>query len=174
MAEFQENLWAPWRMEYISATHGADQPQCFLCRYRDSPNDDAANFVLRRTPRTMILLNRYPYSNGHLLLAPTQHAASLEGLTDETLAELARGTRDMQVVLREALSANGFNVGINIGRCAGAGLPDHVHYHIVPRWNGDTNFMGVVGNVRVIPQSLEQVRDVLNATAGRLGLSPAD
>ena len=171
MAETQPNLWTPWRMEYIKGLAGsADEGGCFLCHYRDAPADDAANFVLWRSAATLAVLNRFPYTNGHVLLAPTAHVADLDEIADDVLGELALRTRDAQRVLKSALQPHGFNIGVNIGRCAGAGLPGHIHYHIVPRWNGDTNFMSVVGDARVIPQELTAVRDAFLAEARRLGI----
>ena len=169
MGEFQHNLWAPWRMEYIEQL--AEQSDgCFICRYRDNPQDDAQNHVLWRRDETLVLLNRFPYSNGHVLVAPTAHAGELEELSDAALCELTRCLRDAQRVLQAAVEAQGFNIGMNLGRCAGAGLPEHLHWHIVPRWRGDINFMPVLGDVRVIPQALEQVYARFKAEAARLGL----
>jgi ATP adenylyltransferase len=157
-------------MEYIAGLHGGADAGCFLCRYRETPADDAANLVLWRTARTLVLLNRFPYNNGHLLVAPVEHEAEPEKLSDDVLLELARRICDAKRVLAAGLNAQGFNIGMNLGRCAGAGLPDHLHWHIVPRWNGDTNFMPVVGDVRVIPQALERVRETFLAEARKLGL----
>lgn len=158
-------------MDYINSLgEQAGGQGCFLCDYRDAPDDDDANFVLWRSETTLAVLNRFPYTNGHILLAPTAHVAELDEMSDEVLSELALRTRDAQRILKGALEPHGFNIGINIGRCAGAGLPGHIHYHIVPRWNGDTNFMSVVGGARVIPQELGQVRDALRAEATRLGI----
>ncbi len=144
-------------------------PGCFLCAARDGPDRDAENLVLWRTPRTLVMLNRYPYSSGHVLIAPTAHIGELSDLPDDVMVELSLRTRDAQRVLRAAVNADGFNIGMNLGRCAGAGLPDHVHCHVVPRWTGDTNFMPVLGDVRVMPQSLDSVRDAFLEHASRLG-----
>ncbi len=164
MAEFHDNLWAPWRMAYINEL-AAGARTCFLCDYREHPELDDSNHVVWRGPHTLTLLNRYPYTNGHLLIAPLEHGGDLTRLPDPVMHELAVRLRIMQGVLRECLHADGFNIGMNLGRCAGAGLPDHVHFHIVPRWTGDTNFMSVLGNSRIIPQSLEAtcatIRDAL-------------
>lgn len=157
-------------MEYIRELNGKDDGGCFLCRYRDDPDADAENLVLRRSERTLILLNRYPYTNGHLLIAPAAHVGEMEAVDEQTLTEMSLCIRDAQRVLRAAVRCDGFNIGMNLGRCAGAGLPDHLHYHVVPRWNGDTNFMSVVGNSRVIPQSLEDVRDAYLAEASKLAM----
>lgn len=171
MSETNDNVWAPWRMEYITELDerqgGAD---CFLCRYRDEPQQDERNYVLWRSPRTLTVLNRFPYTNGHLLLAPTAHCGEPEDLPDDVLVELALRVRDAKRVLQAAVSAQGFNIGMNLGRCAGAGLPEHVHWHVVPRWSGDTNFMTVAGDVRVIPQTLQTVADRFRTLSADLGL----
>ena len=157
MSETNQNVWAPWRMEYIAGLEQPGEGGCFLCRYRDNPEDDQRNHVLWRSKRTLTVLNRFPYTNGHLLLAPLVHCGEPEELPEEVVVELAVRIRDAKRVLQHAVSAQGFNIGMNLGRCAGAGLPDHIHWHIVPRWQGDTNFMAVTGQVRVIPQALEAV-----------------
>ncbi len=170
MPEFQRNLWAPWRMDYIDSLNSPAESDCFLCNYRDHPADDAKNFVLWRTQRTLVLLNRFPYSSGHLLLAPLAHGGALADASVDVLHELTLRIRDAQRALQRALGAEGFNIGMNLGRCAGAGLPDHLHWHIVPRWSGDVNFMPAVGDVKVIPQSLERVRDQFVRAATELGM----
>jgi len=171
MGEINANVWAPWRMEYIEGLEQArDSGQCFLCRYRDSPQDDGPNHVLWRSPLTLTVLNRFPYTSGHLLVAPTLHCGQPEELPEDMLLELARRVRDAKRVLQGILQAEGFNIGMNLGRCAGAGLPDHLHWHVVPRWTGDTNFMAVTGGVRVIPQALEEIDQKFRALAAQLGL----
>lgn len=151
-------------MAYIEGLSGKEPDVgCFLCRYRDTPQQDRENFVLIRSAQTLVLLNRYPYNNGHLLIAPTAHAAQPEALPDDVLCELALRLRDAKRALQAAFAAQGFNIGMNLGHCAGAGLPDHLHWHIVPRWGGDTNYMSVVGDTRVIPQSLDEVFEKLAA-----------
>lgn len=158
MAEANANLWTPWRMDYIDRLSERDAPQgCFLCRYAAEPAADRANHVVWRSPRTLTLLNRFPYTSGHLLIAPTVHQPTPAELDEPTLTELALRLRDAQRVLQKAFAPQGFNIGMNLGRCAGAGLPDHAHWHIVPRWSGDTNFMPVLGDVRMIPVALETV-----------------
>jgi len=156
-------LWAPWRMEYIeSLDGGGEQHGCFLCHYRDTP-DDAAQRVVHRADHTFVVMNKYPYTNGHLLIAPLEHKAELEDLSDAEFAQLWSMTRTAKGLLDRVLEPHGYNIGINIGRCAGAGLPGHLHVHIVPRWNGDTNFMAVLGDVRVIPQALDKLHRMLVA-----------
>ena len=157
MNEFHPNLWAPWRMEYIESLADPEASgECFLCDYWKSPDCDAANGVVHRAKHMFVVMNRFPYTNGHLLIAPTDHKADLTDLTDAELLEMNQLVRDARMVLGVAVGAHGFNVGINLGRCAGAGLPGHLHTHVVPRWNGDTNFMAVLGDVRVIPQAMER------------------
>jgi ATP adenylyltransferase len=173
MAEQNHNLWAPWRMEYIHTLEEKGtiaRPECFLCAYAAAPAGDGANRVIWRTDSTLTVFNKFPYSNGHLLVAPTAHLGDLSDLSDEGLAELFRTVRDAKRLLARTAKAQGFNVGMNFGRCAGAGLPDHLHVHIVPRWEGDTNFMPVLGDTRVIPQSMDAQIALMRQAAGELGL----
>jgi len=174
MAESNRNVWAPWRMEYIVSVGGGEgEAGCFLCRYAAEPQADAANHVVLRTPRTLVLLNRFPYTNGHLMIAPLVHVADPAELGEDVLIELALRLRDAKRLLDQALSPQGYNIGMNLGRCAGAGLPEHLHWHVVPRWGGDTNYMSVVGDTRVIPQALEGTYAQLCQAAARLGLPMA-
>ncbi len=170
MNEFPENLWSPWRMEYIESLVDETGTECFLCDYRDALDNDANQRVVVRTETAMILMNRFPYTNGHLLVAPLAHKADLADLTECEMSDLWHLTRDAKNLLAQAASPHGFNVGMNFGRCAGAGLPDHLHVHVVPRWNGDTNFMAVLGDVRVIPQALDRQYDRLVEVAGQMNL----
>lgn len=169
MSEHLQNIWAPWRMEYIHAL-SSGSGGCFLCDYAAAPASDAENLVLWRSEGFFVVLNRFPYTNGHLLISPTAHKGDLADFSDGDLAEMMRHTRDAKSLLTEAVGAQGFNIGINFGRCAGAGLPDHLHVHVVPRWNGDTNFMAVLGSVRVIPDGLMQSYARLRSAAEKLGL----
>ncbi len=148
----REYLWAPWRIPYIKSIekHGG----CFLCRNLAHPEQDDENLVLWRTPRCLVVLNRYPYNNGHLLIAPVRHVGTLSETDDAEMLEMMKLMRESQRVLTLALRPHGFNVGLNFSRCAGAGLPEHMHIHVVPRWEGDTNFMSVCGDTRVISQAL--------------------
>lgn len=154
MVEFNKNIWAPWRMEYIDQLH-EENDNCFICTARDNPDKDEQNHVIKRGKSCFVLMNRFPYTSGHLLVAPYQHVGDLTDLDDSTLLELMTLTRDMKALLEKVVRAEGLNIGVNFGRCAGAGLPGHLHLHIVPRWSGDTNFMPVLGEVRVIPDSLD-------------------
>jgi len=164
-------LFAPWRMDYIkTVVKGEDDEACFLCQAAASTTDDERRkrLVLWTTDHMSVLINRYPYTNGHLLIAPRAHKADLEELTEAEQLDLQRQTTEAVKLLRRAMSPQGFNIGINIGRCAGAGLPGHLHQHVVPRWNGDTNFMGVVGEVRVVPQAMSQLYDELTKVRAEL------
>lgn len=143
-------IWAGWRMDYIL---GDKSQECVFCRALQG-HDDAANHVLYRGERVALMLNRYPYTNGHLLIVPLAHAGDLSELDRETLADMMLLAEKGIALLRAAMSPHGFNVGINLGQAAGAGIQDHVHIHIVPRWENDTNFLPVLGNVRVIPEWL--------------------
>jgi ATP adenylyltransferase len=166
-------LFAPWRMDYIrSVVKGEDDDKCFLCQAAAAANDDERRerLVLWTTDATTVLINRYPYTNGHLLIAPRAHKAELEDLTPDEQVDLMRQTTEAVRLLKRAMSPQGFNIGINLGRCAGAGLPGHLHQHVVPRWNGDTNFMGVVGEVRVVPQAMSQLYDELMRVRRETGL----
>ena len=158
----RERLWAPWRLEYILANQEGADESCFICRANES-SADRENLVVWRTAETVTLLNRYPYNNGHLLVAPRRHVANLSDLNDAELLGLMGGIRDLVEKLREVVEAQGYNIGLNLGRVAGAGLPGHLHWHIVPRWSGDTSFMPVVAAVNVIPESLDELYTLLKA-----------
>jgi len=152
-----EYLWAPWRMEFIMM----EKPKgCILCQ-KPKEKDDESNLILYRGEKNFVILNSFPYNPGHLMVAPYRHVASLEELADEELWEhfeiVRRGTR----ALRKAFNPAGFNIGINIGKSAGAGIGDHVHTHIVPRWDGDTNFMPLISATKVVPQALASTYESL-------------
>jgi len=159
-----DQLWAPWRLAYVAAPKDKDRPpedeDCFLCRGVMGA-DDRANLLAHRSAFSIVVLNRFPYNNGHLLVAPIAHKSRLDELTTDELLDLQLVLRRMLGVLERRMSPNGFNVGLNLGRAAGAGLPGHLHWHIVPRWNGDTNFMPVLTNTRVIVQSLDALYDLI-------------
>jgi len=171
MAMERKNLWAPWRIGYIQGIMDK-AGECFLCRDVAHPENDDANLVLRRTDLSIVVLNRFPYNNGHLLLAPVRHIADLAEASDDELLDLMKLMRDTQRLLSLAISPHGFNVGLNFGRCAGAGLPGHLHVHVVPRWNGDTNFMSVCGDTKLISQSLADLLDQLKQKAKAQGWTP--
>lgn len=161
-----EQLWAPWRLSYILTTKKKDGSGCFLCRYRDE-QADADNFVVSRTGHSMTVLNFYPYNNGHLMIAPLAHKGGFEELGDDELLDCMREVKRMTAALTRVLTPDGFNIGLNLGKVAGAGLPGHLHWHVVPRWNGDTNFMPVLGDAKVIPQSLGALYQLLGDELAR-------
>ena len=149
----EQRLWAPWRLDYI---RGPKAQECIFCRAISAdPGDDEAHYVLHRGDRCFALLNAFPYTSGHLMVAPYEHVPSIEALDVTALTELMTLSQRALAALREAYGPEGFNLGVNQGAVAGAGIEDHVHLHVVPRWSGDTNFMSSVGEVRVLPQSLE-------------------
>lgn len=148
-----KQLWSPWRMAYIEERNS--QPGCLFCQLRDDP-PGAASLVVHRGPHAYVVLNRYPYTNGHLMIVPHDHVPSLEDLGRETLGEMMALAQRSLRALRQAYGAESFNLGANIGAPAGAGVADHVHLHVVPRWAGDTNFMATTAGTRVIPEELEQ------------------
>jgi len=157
-----KNLWAPWRMTYISGEdkHSADG-QCIFCMDQDHRVPDKERLILHAGRLSLVMMNRYPYSNGHLLAAPRRHLAALPDLSPEEMSDvLSLVSRSIEILGRE-MKPDGFNVGLNIGEVAGAGFADHLHFHIVPRWDGDTNFMTVFADVRVVPQHLEASSDRL-------------
>jgi len=147
-----KHLWAPWRMTYIQK--GIDDAECLFCSLLAS-DDGPENLILHRGEHAFVVLNRFPYSNGHTMVVPYVHEASLEGLAPQVLMELITFTQHSLIVLRETYHTDGFNIGGNIGEAAGAGVKEHVHMHIVPRWHGDTNFMATTAETRVIPEDLE-------------------
>jgi len=165
----RNNLWAPWRIGYITGVH-KNEPACFLCHNEAHPEQDQENLVVWRSRFCIVVLNRYPYNNGHCLVAPRRHIADLSEASEEELLDTMCQVRDIQTCLSRALNPQGFNMGINISRCAGAGLPGHLHMHVVPRWNGDTNFMSVCTDTEVISQSMDELLRQLTQTAEALEL----
>ncbi len=150
-----ENLWAPWRMAFITPkTEPA--PGCIFCT-QPAANRDAEYHILYRGERCFMMLNKYPYNNGHLMIAPFEHVGSISLLDSATLTELMTQAQLALKAIRHAMNPDGFNMGINEGKVAGAGFADHMHYHIVPRWNGDTNFMPVIADIKVMPEHLDNV-----------------
>lgn len=149
-----ERLWAPWRIRYIKA-FGTSGDECIFCT-KPAEHRDEENFILFRGAQTFVILNIFPYNSGHIMVAPYRHVDTLERLSDEELTELFKITQVSLRALRETFRPHGFNVGLNIGRTAGAGFEGHIHVHIVPRWNGDTNFMPVIADTKVIPEALEE------------------
>jgi ATP adenylyltransferase len=166
-----DQLWAPWRLAYVASAKppAADDP-CFLCQGL-ADHDDRRNLIALRTPCSVVVLNRFPYNNGHLLIAPRAHKGRLDELSAEETVETMQTLSRMLGVLDRLMHPDGYNVGLNLGRVAGAGLPGHLHWHVVPRWNGDTNFMPVLGDVKVIAQSLDALYDLLVKELGNDGSS---
>lgn len=152
-----KQLWAPWRLEYIQSAD--EQDGCVFCRAAGL--DDEAGLVVRRGERAFVILNRYPYASGHLMVAPYRHVGDFRGLEPEEAAEIHALSAAAVTALEEAMTPQGFNLGWNLGRVAGAGIVDHVHEHVVPRWGGDTNFMPVLADVKVMPEALEATRHKL-------------
>ncbi len=146
-------LWSPWRYQYVSA--GSAPSACIFCEFATSPADDPKNFILFRGPRNFVLLNRFPYTTGHLMIVPYEHVADLESVSAETLAEMMRLAQAAERALRAEYHPDGFNAGFNIGQCAGAGVASHIHLHMLPRWCADSSFMTVIGETRVLPEDLE-------------------
>jgi ATP adenylyltransferase len=156
-----DQLWAPWRLSYVATAKppSAGDP-CFICAGLGD-NDDRRHLIAQRTPLSVVVLNRFPYNNGHLLVAPRQHKGRLDELTADELLETMETLRRMVCTLDELMHPNGYNIGLNLGHAAGAGLPGHLHWHIVPRWHGDTNFMPILSDAKVIVQSLDALYDLL-------------
>jgi ATP adenylyltransferase len=173
-----DRLWAPWRLEYVTGEEpssqttpepaqwqpGADE-SCFLCRaasrYETAAESDRRLLVIDRGANAIVVLNRFPYNNGHLLIAPLRHVGELSLMSDAEHQECMKCLAKFTTLYRETLHAEGFNVGLNLGKVAGAGLPGHLHWHLVPRWAGDNNFMPVLAGTRVIPQSLDALWEML-------------
>ncbi len=148
-------LWSPWRYRYVTEQSGKDR--CFLCDLAASDAaDDARNLILCRGRHNLVLLNRYPYNPGHVMVAPYAHVADLIDAEPAALTEMMELSRKLQAALKESYKPHGYNLGINLGRCAGAGVEGHLHLHVLPRWNGDSNFMTVAGETRVLPETLEE------------------
>jgi ATP adenylyltransferase len=158
-----ERLWTPWRRAFIeesASADGSDTKSCFLCT-APAAHDDRANLILFRGERAYVLLNLYPYNSGHLMVAPYLHTGDLARLEPAIAEEMMRTTQRCLDVLQRAYRPDAFNVGMNLGKSAGAGVPDHLHIHIVPRWNGDTSFMTVIADTKVLPETLDQTYERL-------------
>jgi len=153
-------LWTPWRYQYVTSTGKADR--CVLCDAAASP-DDSASLVVYRGREAFVILNRYPYTSGHVMIVPYRHVSTLENLSDEALVEMTRLVKTTERHIRELYHPEGMNVGMNLGKSAGAGIAEHLHLHVLPRWTGDTNFMTVIGETRVMPESLEVTWQRLHA-----------
>lgn len=156
-----EIIWAPWRQEYVEAPHNKDaEGKCIFCEF-PSRNDDPKHYIFLRRKLCFGMLNRYPYNNGHLLIVPYAHKSGLDNLDNQTVAEVMETVRDCVEAHKKLIFPHGFNIGLNLGAAAGAGITEHIHWHIVPRWHGDTNFMPVTSDTKVIPQSLGKMYEML-------------
>jgi ATP adenylyltransferase len=160
-----QRIWAPWRLAYVKDASKDSADECIFCA-KPGEDDDEANLIVHRGERCFVILNLFPYTNGHLMVAPYEHAARLQGLTGETVAEMMALTQQAMDILERAYEPHGYNVGFNQGRVAGAGVEHHIHMHVVPRWGGDTNFMPVLADTRVMPQTLEQSYETLRGGFG--------
>ena len=149
-----ERLWSPWRARYIASGVDAQRDGCVFCLIAGHPDDDETNFVLHRAEHCFVVLNLYPYITGHLMVVPYLHTSEFDSAAKEMTDELMDMTKRSQAVLREVYAPPGFNMGMNLGSAAGAGIADHLHIHLLPRWSGDTNFMTTIGESRVIPEDL--------------------
>jgi ATP adenylyltransferase len=158
-----ERLWAPWRLQYIK---GEKPDECIFCT--KPALDDEAALIVRRGEHCFVMLNAYPYTSGHVMVAPYEHTPDLDRLAQPTAGELMDLTQESIKAIRAAYGPEGFNVGANLGTVAGAGIAGHVHFHVVPRWEGDTNFMSVIGEVRVLPEALEDTQRSLKQAFGKL------
>lgn len=162
-----KTLWSPWRSKYIEtfkdeAKKSAEQ--CFFCEALNQKEDDKKYLVAARRENSFIILNKFPYNNGHLLVAPNRHVGDLTDLTDAELSELIFLVREAETVLRKIYKPHGFNIGVNIGRTAGAGVPGHMHFHILPRWDGDTSFTATIDDIKVVSEAIETTYDLVSST----------
>ncbi len=158
-------IWAPWRLAYVKDASKDVEEECLFCAMPEEGDDEAA-LIVHRGERCFVMLNKFPYTNGHLMVAPFEHLASLPDLDADTVAEMMALAQRAMTILEERYSPHGYNVGFNQGRVAGAGVEHHIHMHVVPRWGGDTNFMPVLADTRVMPQSLEQSYEALAGSFG--------
>ncbi|MCS7133308.1 MAG: HIT domain-containing protein [Candidatus Caldarchaeum sp.] len=148
-----DRLWAPWRMAYIK--EAKDEPGCIFCAAA-SEKDDSKRYVVYRGRHALIIMNLYPYNNGHVMVTPFRHVGSVDQLEDEEMLETMKLIRLAVRIIGKVMNPDGFNIGANLGKSAGAGIENHIHFHVVPRWKGDTNFMTIVSDTRVLPETIEQ------------------
>lgn len=160
-----DHLWTPWRSSYIEATNSQENVACIFCHALQRPDEE--NFVLFRGEHNFAMLNLYPYSTGHLMVAPNSHASRLNELPDEVTAEMMQFARRAEQLLEEVYSPHGLNIGLNLGEAAGAGIAGHIHLHVLPRWKGDANFMTVVGHTRIMPEAIEATYEKMRAAYQR-------
>jgi ATP adenylyltransferase len=159
-----DRLWTPWRMKYIKKPK---TDSCVLCE-KIKDNKDSENYILLRKQNVVSLLNLYPYNNGHVMIVPVKHTACLEDLNQEETAEIFSQIQKVSSALKRSLNAQGFNIGLNLGEVSGAGIAQHIHFHIVPRWQGDTNFMPILGKTKVIPQTLEETFNIIQKELNKI------
>ncbi len=164
-----DHLWTPWRYRYVSALEedGGARATCVFCRILSSSRCDRESLIVHRGERNFVILNRYPYTSGHMLVIPYAHHATLGEASERTAAEMVRLTRILERMLFDLYSPDGVNIGMNIGRAAGAGVCGHIHMHVLPRWTGDSSFVAVVGETRVLPEALAQTWDRAREWFGR-------
>ncbi len=155
-------IWAPWRLKYVKDASKDIEEECIFCAFSgEEPKNDEANLIVHRGERCFVILNKFPYTNGHLMVAPYEHVGSLAAIDSETTTEMMDLAKQAMTILEGNYSPHGYNVGFNQGRVAGAGVEHHIHMHVVPRWGGDTNFMPVLADTRVMPETLEQSYEAL-------------
>lgn len=152
-----DRIFAPWRIRYVL---GPKEQGCIFCNY-PKENRDKENLILHRGEKNFVIMNRYPYNPGHLLIAPYRHVGDITDLTSDELLDIMEQVRSCEEVVRKVMEPDGFNIGINVGSVAGAGMEDHLHAHMVPRWDGDTSFMPLFGDVQVVPEALQETYDKL-------------
>lgn len=157
----KDRIWAPWRLEYVKDAAKDREEECIFCA-KPADGRDRENLIVHRGELAFVMLNLFPYTNGHLMIAPYEHTSRFQDLGTETVAEIGRLSQQAMRILERAYSPHGFNMGLNQGRVAGAGVEHHIHLHVVPRWGGDTNFMPVVADTRVMPQTLDQSFETLS------------
>ena len=154
-------LWAPWRLNYVKTADKGNN-ECFICNaYESDPSEDKKNLLLFRGKKALVILNKFPYNTGHLMVCPIRHTGDFLSLLPEELEELNKLIKKSIKVLKRAYNPDGFNIGLNLGKVSGGSVDTHIHYHIVPRWQGDTNFMPIIGGAKVIPQSLDETYEIL-------------
>lgn len=166
-----EQLWSPWRSKYIDKfKHSDDSEECFLCAAAKNPSDDEETMVVYRKEHCFVIMNKFPYNNGHILIAPYNHLGDFVAFDDHILKEIIITAKESIQILTEIYHPHGFNSGMNIGRSAGAGVPDHLHFHVIPRWNGDTSFTATISDIKVISYSLsESYHSIRNAFFAKYG-----
>lgn len=160
-----KQMWSPWRSQYINSfkdeKNNKNENKCFFCEAITNTNNNKELLVVARRKHSIVMLNKFPYNSGHILIAPNRHIGEMEDFNDEEYREINDLVKQTVSILKQCYKPEGFNIGINLGRIAGAGVPGHLHYHVVPRWGGDSNFMPVIADIRVVSQSLEDAQQLL-------------